>query len=184
MELNDYVDKSSYFDNIKLPEGCLTKLDQDLLKKYATGKEFAVELGTFKGRGAIILSKYAKQVVTIDHYLKDNPAKYKDVKKTLSEYNNIRLIKGKSITCHRHFKDNSIDLLIQDAGHALIEVVNDVLSFLPKLKKNAIVMVHDYKYMDGQFADRDIQGGVKYLMLIKRLKQLEIAGWYWIGQKI
>lgn len=172
------------FEGVDLPEGHLTTEDQLLLKKYATGKKLVVDMGTFKGRAAIIEAIYAERVVTIDCFPKDAPNNYKAVKKELSKYDNIKLVKSKTLESVDLFKNNSIDLLIQDAGHSAENVIDDIKYYLPKLKNNAIIMIHDYKYMDGTHEDRNVQGGVKYLIDNNILKQIEISGWYWIGEKI
>lgn len=172
------------FEGKELPEGHLTDEDQILLKKYVLNKKLVVDLGTFKGRGAIIESFFAEKVVTIDNFLKSKPNKYEKVKMELSKYKNIRLIRGDSSESSKFFKNNSIDLIVQDAGHSADDVINDITAYLLKLKKDAIVMIHDYKYMNGKYEDRDVQGAVRILIEKNILKEIEIAGWYWIGQKI
>ncbi len=183
MPVNDFLDKSKTFEGKEIPEGQLILQDQQLLKKYSINKNLVVELGTFKGRGAVILSMFAKQVITVDFFGKGRPNNYELVKKDLDKHKNIKLIKKTTREAIDKFQNNSIDLLIQDAGHSIEAVVDDIKAYFPKLKNDAIVMIHDFKYMDGSCdASMDVKGGVKYLVDNKMLKLIEIAGWYWIGK--
>lgn len=172
------------FEGVELPEGHLTSEDQLLLKKYSINKKLVVDIGTFKGRAAVIESIYAEKVFTIDYFLGNMLNYYKDIKENLSKIKNIELIKGYSWDSAKFFEDKSIDLLVQDGNHSIDGIIRDIDSFLPKLTDNAIVMIHDYKYMDGEYEDRNVQGGVKALIEKNILKEIEVNGWYWVGKTI
>jgi hypothetical protein len=172
------------FDGVELPEGHLTFEDQLLLKKYSIDKKLVVDIGTFKGRSAIIESIYAEKVFTIDYFPNNAPNNFKDTEKNLSKRKNIELINECSWDSAKLFKDKSIDLLVQDGNHSIEGILKDITLFLPKLKNNCIVMIHDFKYQNGEYEDRNVTGGVKYLIENNILKEVEISGWYWVGKII
>jgi hypothetical protein len=165
-----------------LPEGHLTLEDEVLLAKYAKG--VCVNLGTFKGRSAVIMSYYADKVITIDCY-KAPEFGHDYVVEQLKKYSNIEPIEAISSYYAPHLNDDSIDTLVIDAGHAKQDVVDDYNAYYPKLKSGAIVMFHDYKYMDGSGCkSMDVVGGVTEVMKLGTLKHLKTAGWFYIAQKI
>lgn len=148
-----------------LPYGELTKLDEDLLIQIAIKaskiSSIAVDIGTFFGRSAIILSKYISTVYTIDvfedidliemetsklHYnehIKKYPRTYQEIKDNLSEYQNIHVIKGNSSDKADIINDDSISLLFFDAEHTFEGLKKDFISWYPKLKKEGYLIVHD-----------------------------------------
>ena len=177
-------DKDPLKMGMDLPDGELTFDDLKALQKYATGKELVVELGTFKGRTASFCSYFAKKVVTVDDFPKNKPANFEQVVNDLKRFPNINVIRDLSNLSARHFLDNTIDLLIQDAGHSAENIIDDVKAFLPKIKTGGIIMVHDYKLMNGKYEDRNVQGGVKKLLEQNLIEEVEQLGWYFIARII
>lgn len=184
MNIERFDIKSDPFDmGVELPVGELTVQCENALKKYAIGKEYAVELGTYKGRASAILSLFAESVVTVDEFPTHKPADYETVKKDLDRFPNVLVIRDLSNLSAKHFIDNSINLLVQDAGHSADNVVDDIKAYLPKLKDKAIIMIHDYKYMDGRQEDLNVQGGVNILLECGIIEEVEQMGWYFIARK-
>lgn len=80
----------------------------------------------------------------------------KDVQaKTLYEVflHNMKRVKGAfipvqkdSIEAAKDFKDNSIDFLYLDASHEYEYVKEDILAWLPKIKKGGMIAGHDYGF--------------------------------------
>lgn len=155
-----------------LPFGEITKSDEDLLRRISkkASEEFlnasALELGTFLGRSAIILSENMRMVYTIDvfedvhtikyeaskiHYtehLKKYPRTYKEVKDALSEYKNIHIFKGITSDKIHLIDDDTISLLFFDADHTFEGLKRVFNLCYPKLKKGGYLIVHD----SGEFA--------------------------------
>lgn len=164
-----------------LPEGHLTYEDEVLIRKYTKG--LCVNLGTFKGRSAIIMSYYADQVITIDKYVAPEFV-HEDVVGWLKNYSNIIPVKALSNEYAINFDNKSIDFLFVDAGHSKGEIIADYSAYYSKLKDDAVVIFHDWKYMDGKTDESmDVQGGVRKLLEDNILKEIEKTGWCFVGRK-
>lgn len=188
MNADEELDKLSYFEGILLPDGHLTIEDEKLLKKYSKDKT-VVELGTFRGRAAILISHFAKIITTIDLYPDSRLTLYPELtfeymKNNLNKYKNIKVIKGEASQSAKLFDDNSIDMIFVDAGHGYNDVMNDYNSWYSKLKKDGIYIFHDFKYMRGLDKACDVQTPVNDILKTGKLKMLEIAGWCLVAQKV
>jgi predicted O-methyltransferase YrrM len=49
-----------------------------------------------------------------------------------------------SVEASKTFEDKSVDFVFIDAGHTYEEVVEDIKSWLPKVKKGGFIGGHDY----------------------------------------
>jgi predicted O-methyltransferase YrrM len=177
--LDDSRDPFGY--NWDLPEGHLTREDERLLVRYARG--LCVNLGTFRGRSSVIMSYYADKVITVDCYVEPSFG-HSDVIQALSGYPNITPISGRTADMAAGLQDGIIDMLFVDAGHSRQDVVDDYKAYYPKLKSGAVVIFHDYKYMDGHVDDSmDVQGGVREIMDSGTLEHVETGGWCFVGRK-
>lgn len=141
----------------QLPIGELVYDDEVVLRTYARGRRNAVDLGTFLGRAAIIISEQAQKVTTIDvferidlidepswqeHYKKlyqRSPHPYETVKQTLSQWKNITVVAGLT---YEPVADN-VDFLFIDADHSRSGVERDFFAYLPRLVSGALVLFHD-----------------------------------------
>lgn len=133
-----------------LPYGHLTEDDEQKLRMYSKGVKCAVELGTFLGRGAAILSEGAKKVITIDSY--SDPLfggvyhTRETVMKRLYNYPNISFLKGD--TSNRGvvasiYDFNSVDFLFIDADHSYDGAKKDFEAWFPVLVPGAFILFHD-----------------------------------------
>lgn len=139
--------------------------DMEILSKYSFDRDIAVDLGTFKGMSAGILSKNAKRVVTFDVFedtdlIEDDahrklykimfdaePHFYKDIKVALSCYKNIEVVKGKS-TNPENVKIlgndwGNIDLLFVDDDHSFNGVKNVIGLWYSGVKSGGAIIFHD-----------------------------------------
>ena len=182
MEIEPLDDSKDPFSlGWNLPEGHLTGEDELLLVKYARG--LCVNLGTFRGRSSVIMSYYADQVITVDCYVEPSFG-HNEVVQALAPYPNIDPIAHRTTAAAAGLQDESIDLLFVDAGHSRQDVIEDYQAYYPKLKTGAIVIFHDYKYMDGHVdSSMDVQGGVREIMAGGTLEHVETAGWCFVGRK-
>jgi hypothetical protein len=162
--------------NRVLPFGHLLETDCELLFKYSENADLAVDLGTYKGRSAIILSLHAKRVVTIDLF--EDIAKHTqvddklrsayefygsdrieydnclaDVEKTLSLYSNVEIIKGITYEQASLFKDESVDTIFIDGDHSYEGVKADFESWFPKVKRGGYILFHDYSTIHTDILD-------------------------------
>jgi hypothetical protein len=65
----------------------------------------------------------------------------------LKEHFNV--IVGKSDESSKFFEDNSVDVIFIDAGHSYDSVIQDIKSWLPKIKDGGIMSGHDYNSWSG-----------------------------------
>jgi hypothetical protein len=59
--------------------------------------------------------------------------------------NNVTFVKNKSIDVVNNYKDESIDFLYIDGDHSYEAVKNDIILYLPKIKKGGIISGDDYR---------------------------------------
>ena len=59
-------------------------------------------------------------------------------------FDNITLHKDFSYNVNNNFKDNDYDFIYIDGAHDYKSVLNDLKMFLPKLKNNGVIGVHDW----------------------------------------
>lgn len=139
--------------------------EKDRNKPGAVGaieESLAVELGTFLGRSAAILSKHIDNVHTIDvfedvqlikaeasrvHYQEFFdmiPRSFDLVSKSLAgRFPNVTVIKGYSLNVAGSYEDQSIDLLMFDGDHTYYGLKDDFAHWFPKLKTGGYLIVHD-----------------------------------------
>lgn len=120
-----------------------------------------VEIGSWKGRSAhaiasgILDSGTPKKFSCIDTFkgAVTNPkqserAEVEDVlsefKKNLKDFD-VEVIVGDSAKSSSQFEDGSVDFVFLDANHDYEFAIEDIKSWLPKLKKDALMTGHDYK---------------------------------------
>ena len=126
-----------------MPGGTPFKDDDLALLKY--GKGTVLDIGTFLGLSATILSINAKKVYTVDQFTKNKHMDYKyynyeDVKKSLSEFKNIEVIKGLS----KEIKiDDNFDVIFIDGGHSQPQISEDYVKWSGQLKSGGYLLFHD-----------------------------------------
>lgn len=146
-------------DRSHLPWGGLTLLaeDEDILVKYAKGRQNAVDLGTFMGRSAALIAEQATAVTTVDIFedislieepswqlvyadlYKNHPHPYETIKANLSHWPNIRVVRGLT----KHPVAENVDFLFIDGDHSWQGVNDDFFAYLPYLLSGALVLFHD-----------------------------------------
>lgn len=63
----------------------------------------------------------------------------------MSKYKNFKKIKNFSYVVYKDFDDESLDAVYIDGDHDVKSVYNDIMLWIPKIKKNGILCGHDYK---------------------------------------
>lgn len=152
----------------RLPYGALTPGDEGVLSKWgklagsgSNKPTLAVDLGTFLGRSAAILSRCCSSVHTIDvfediHLIKHEASRlhYEDfflqiprshsvVSKSLERFPNIKVFMGLSTDLCKGYDDGTIDLLFFDDDHTFFGLKSEFAHWFQKLKKGKYLIVHD-----------------------------------------
>ncbi len=182
--IHDEIDRSSdpLDMGMDLPEGFLTLEDEELLREHSEGKDLAIELGTYKGRGAILLSHFAKRVVTIDNgSLLGREAPEAGA---FDSKPNIQHLIMNTAAAAPLLKDGEADLLFIDAGHTYDSVIEDWNLYAPKIKDDAVIIFHDYKYMKGENGSiLQVKPAVDFLVANEPLQIVEKKGWCLVAKK-
>jgi len=166
------------FPELKLPRGSLTLDDERTLLKYSRGT--VVDLGTFMGRSAAILSLKAEKVFTIDRFIhraEFADYNYNKVCANLAPFL-ISVLRGQKNRVALRFADEGADVLFIDANHSYDFVKRDFLSWLPKVKKGGCILFHDYVDLWP-----DVQKFVNELKEGKELEHIEDSGWISVFKK-
>jgi predicted O-methyltransferase YrrM len=114
----------------------------------------AVEVGTFSGENAVVMSQYFKSVVTVDPWMngydKDDHASNADMAEVEKKYfdrikdlKNISHLKLTSLDASGKFADASLDFVYLDGDHQTEAVVADIDAWKPKVRSGGILAGHD-----------------------------------------
>jgi hypothetical protein len=111
-----------------------------------------LELGVAKGEHALEMFNVLepKSLFLVDK--KENNSKHLTY---LKEQDNVFFYKKWSLEAVNEFDDGYFDLIYIDADHNFDSVVNDINSWLPKVKKGGVISGHDFKM--------GLKGGFSYL---------------------
>lgn len=168
---------------LALSKGNMTIGDAQMLFKFAEHRDIKVELGTAHGFGAMMLAQHAGYVYTIDNHTfytnKGNftpEQKHLAIKEFLHLYGDdkIKTIINDTVKEARNWEDESVDLLYVDGGHDYGQVQRDWNAWYPKVKRNAVILMHDISPVCGgpwRFFNKDMKGYIKKKM-IKEIKQV------------
>ena len=69
---------------------------------------------------------------------------YLKVLKKTTKFNNVEIIRTTSEQAVANFEDESIDIVFIDARHDYHSCKNDILMWLPKVKRGGVLSGHDY----------------------------------------
>lgn len=139
------------------------------IQRLAAGRTQAVDLGTYCGLSAVVLSIPCKQVHTIDCYddlppdaFADtlNPGRYMAMQDhslaatqaLAARFGNITCEAARTDEAARTWKGGPVDVLFVDADHSEAGVMRDVTAWLPHLRAGSRIIFHD---------DNDIHPGVQ-----------------------
>lgn len=104
-----------------------------------------VEVGTREGDYAELLCKANPnlKLICVDPYLEHQAKHYEPAKARLSKYG-AEIIRKKSMDAVGSFGDNSLDFVYIDGNHRFEYVMEDIMKWVPKVRKGGIVAGHDY----------------------------------------
>lgn len=114
---------------------------------YLTAQKMnsVVEIGSWKGKsGHAIASGCPGKVTLVDNFSQHpefNPDAELDLRRNMSGFKNVEILKMDSVEAASHFEDNSIDMVFIDGSHDKQSVLRDLNAWYPKCKK--ILCGHD-----------------------------------------
>lgn len=114
--------------------------------KIDTKKLNLLEIGTHVGESTFYFSKFFKHVFTVDCYFYWDfyPNREHVFLNGLKYTDNISKIKLTSEKASNFFRNKSIDFLYIDGEHRYQDIINDFLSWYPKVKDDGFIGGHDY----------------------------------------
>jgi hypothetical protein len=125
----------------------------DLIKKHVRSDFRVVEIGSFEGKSTELFSMFCKTVYAIDPYEAYVEIDMNHIKNAehcfdnmVSNIKNINKIKKRSLDAVKDFDDHSLDLVYIDGQHDYVNVKNDILAWIPKIKHGGIISGHDYSH--------------------------------------
>ncbi len=170
---------------VTLPDGHLTRADEEILREFSANAELVVDLGTHRGRSAAIMACYACRVITIDWYgyKPDKAPTIEQVRENLRAWPNIKILKGWSWDLAGAIEDESADMVFQDAGHSVANIMDDFNAYRPKLRRGGVMIFHDYKYQVGHTVNMAVRPAVNDVIATGLVELIRIAGWCAVVRK-
>jgi hypothetical protein len=137
-------------------------LYSELIWLYLTAQKMksVVEIGSWKGKsGHAIASGCPGKVTLVDNFSRYSelyPEVEADLRRNMSGFKNVEILKMDSVEAATHFEDNSIDMVFIDGAHDKASVLRDLNAWYPKCKK--ILCGHDVQKsgVSGALDDFDI----------------------------
>ncbi len=149
-EIYTIVDKTPF-------ENWMTKEDCMVLNKYASEiKGNILEIGAWAGRSGVCLSLSSPEskIYSIDNLSEKTESSYEhkvgeptiQLNINVSKYPNWTLYVGDSVEVSKTW-EIPLDLLIIDGAHDYESCVNDIIHWVPFLKKDHILLMHDQTHI-------------------------------------
>ena len=161
---------------LQLPHGRLTVPDCEVLIQYGRGT--AVDLGTYKGRSAILLAQHADNVFTFDRYESGEAAHTLEATRiNVHRYPSIHAAVMDSRCAAERFADRSVDVLFIDTNHDRKSVLADYAAWKPKLAAGARVLFHDYCLVWPEVVQAANE------LLATDLREIETRGWILVTEQ-
>lgn len=141
------------------------QLYTDMVDKYPDNSHF-VEVGSWKGRSSVYMAveiinsrknikfdcidvwEYVSSQVDIPQ--SEYIGLYDEFLTNIQPVSQvINPIKNTSLGASKNYDDYSVDFIFIDAAHDYINVIQDIKTWLPKLKENGTIAGHDYFTSEG-----------------------------------
>ena len=150
LDYNTITEMNHFYQNIN---GFFTwpRLYRDMVKRFPSGSLF-VEVGVYEGQSLAYLivevlnSKKKIHITAVDSFKgnedrKDNEGLEKRFKDNLKPvFSKYHLMVGNSTIIAEKYYNESLDFVFIDADHTYESVKNDILAWLPKVKKGGVIM--------------------------------------------
>jgi len=142
-----------------------------------------VEIGRWRGGSLAILclSSPSSKVISLDSMRLYDERTIKLLDELYIDPSRYQLMVGSSqIICS--WKEGLIDLLFIDGCHEMNSVYKDLELWVPRMKKNGLLLMHDMSNRKKHNGPR--RAFNKYLNVYKNLKLVKPAGFLWLIEKI
>jgi len=127
------------YPDLVLPAGSLSLEDEQCLLQYSKDVDTVVDVGTFKGRSAAIVSLNANNVISFDVW----NAKTEEVaRKNLESFTNVKVITGNG--CKHYAVEGKLGLLFIDVQHDYKPTIGVFNSWFDRLEVGAHIIFHDF----------------------------------------
>jgi len=107
-----------------------------------------VEVGCYTGESTVVFANCFKEatIYAVDIWRKklSNVEELFDAR--VRWHTNIEKIKQPSVMASKRFEDSSLDFVYIDGNHSYSSVRQDILKWLPKIKKDGVIGGHDFHY--------------------------------------
>jgi len=155
----------------------------DLLEHHEANKEWKViEIGSYAGASAELISQYVKEITCCDiweEYIYPSERAlnvYQNFKETKERNLNIIERKKKSDELANEYDNNTFDMIYIDADHSYESTKNNILKWFNKIKNRGIVCGHDY-HMD------EVKKAVDEIFGFENIKLFKDSSWSYIKNK-
>lgn len=158
-------------------------LYSSMVNKHLNNGGHFVEVGSWKGRSASfmaveIYNSKCKDIIkfdcvdtwkgSIEHQDMDiikEDSLYKTFLENIQPVIDIiNPIRKTSLEASQMYEDNTLDFVFLDASHEYSDVIDDIKSWLPKIKNNGILAGHDYGRGDVNKAVNDYFKNQKFIV--------------------
>lgn len=124
----------------------------DMMKEISKPDFVMVEIGSFAGISSMLFASMCKKVYCVDlwqEYSELNNDKLSEAERLFDHHNriypNIAKMKCDSVKAAENFKDKSLDMVYVDGAHDLKSVEEDLIAWIPKIKRGGWICGHDIK---------------------------------------
>jgi hypothetical protein len=148
----DYYDEHmvDLIEKAKRIDGYMSNEELEVLVNEAANVDFTIEVGSWKGRSATVLSASGKLTCVdlfsgaLDGKVIKDEGVFMEFLKNMNEFDNVGYLTGKSSELFDNFPDSCADLILIDGGHDYEEAKADITNYWGKLKTGGKMLVHDY----------------------------------------
>lgn len=117
----------------------------DLVNEFIKEEDFVVEVGSFSGVSSRVIALRCKELHCVDPYYWGGVVSEgeKNFDAMLVDYPNIKKVKMPGVEAAKLYEDHSIDFVYIDADHSYEAVLQDIDSWIKKVKKGGFLAGHD-----------------------------------------
>lgn len=142
--------------------------------EIASQSQWGVEIGSYMGASALVMLRAnpTLHLWCVDHFAVAGTRKCCEhfLAKEIAEHR-CELITGNSAQAAdmlQHMK-GKLDCVWVDDGHAKEDLIRDISSFKPLLKRGGVMFGHDFEYPPNDVAQGVIATGIKYEIPVPRV---------------
>jgi predicted O-methyltransferase YrrM len=136
-------------EKAKTVSGYMSEKELQFLAEHAAYSYFTIEVGTWQGRSATVLSK-SLRLICVDKFdgmlegKKISESQLDVVKEKFKEFPNVQFLQGDSTDLASNFPNDCADLILIDGGHSYDQAKSDIEKYFDKLRIGGKMVVHDY----------------------------------------